>query len=283
MVSYTQYKRGISDGTDDLNGFSPSVWADAQVELNLAEGTGFHFFDDFLEGTITAEGHPEWIITNATAGTAAEILGIGGVILLDSASGTADQGIQIQAHRSGITTALHFIPTANTKMYFECRCAVGDTPAGVQFFAGLSEIDTTLFATGANSSANHIGFEANALTQAGTVGTAGNLNFYGEKAGARNTAAADVGLDVHTMVDGGTGGATVFADGTTWMKLGFIVDGTTDITVFVNGQKTGDVIATANVPILGMVPSFVCQSEGVSSADPTMQIDWVRVFQTRPR
>lgn len=284
MVSYSQYKRGLKDGTDDLNGFSPSIWADAQVELQLAEGTGFIFFDDFTTGTLTAEGGDhEWVITQQTAGTVVEIAGVGGILLIDSASGTADQGIEAQAYRSGVTTALHFIPTADTKMYFEVRLAIGDTPVGAQLFAGLSEIDTSMFASGANTSSNHLGFEMNALTQAGTAGTAGKANFYGEKADARNTAAAEVGLDVHEFTDAGTGGATVFADGAAWVKLGFIVDGVTDVRLFVNGQSTGDVIPTANVPILGLVPTLCLLSEGVSSADPTMQIDWIRVFQTRPR
>lgn len=277
MVAYTQYKRGLLDGTDNTNGFSPSIWADANVELKLSEGLGIEMFDDFHHGTETGAGQPEWVIANATSGTAANILGIGGIVAVDAGSATDDQGVdQFQNYRT--TTNLPWVCTAETKLYYECLCAIGDTPELCQFFAGLGSINTAMWTSGANNSTDHIGFEMNALTQAGTVGTAGNLNFYGEKGGTRNTAIEGVGLDVFDVTDAGTAGATIFADGAAWMKIGFIVNGVTDITVFVNGERTGDVIPTANIPTVGLVPSFSLMAEG---SDAILQIDWVRVFQDR--
>jgi hypothetical protein len=284
MPTYTRYRKGSAPGTaiasgDTDLGPSPNLWRDIPDYWWTTPEKGIGFFDDFIQGTTTAEGGDhEWVIAAAVAGTAADITSTAGIVALDSASSTADQGItQFQAYRG--TTTIPFKPAATQKIIFETRLAIGDGAVSyTQMFAGLSEIDTTIFATGANTSTNHLGFEMNALTQAGTVGTAGYANFYGEKAGTRNTAAANVGLDVHLFTDAGTGGAAEFTTG--WVKLGFIVDGITNCKVYVNGIYTGDIIPTANVPIVGMVPSFACLSEG--TADPIMQIDWVRVFLTRP-
>lgn len=275
MPTFTEYKKGSADGgtADTDTRFSPSIWGNAPDLQGVHDGGAYLFYDDFLSGFITTHN---WIETSATTGTIATIIGEGGILLFDAAASTADQGQQAQGAMSTVSGS--FLPKAGTKIWFECRLAIGDTPSN-QFFCGLATQDTTVFATGANSTADHIGFEMNALTIAGTVGTAGTANFYGEKAGTRNTASANVGLDVHAFTDGGTGGATLFTTSGAFVKLGFIVDGVTDCTVYVNGQKTGDVITTDNIPVLGLVPTLLIQSEGTT--DPTMQVDWLKVLQTR--
>ena len=60
-----------------------------------------------------------------------------------------------------------------------------------------------------------------------------------------------------------------------YVKLGFVVDGLTKITPFVNGvAKTA---ITTNIPIVGMTPSFVCHSSGTT--DPIVHVDWVACYQ----
>jgi hypothetical protein len=249
---------------DLSTGPSPIIWDSCPWESIVAGRVdGFVFFDDFITLLTTVD----WTITQATAGTAAPSDAVGGVALLDCNSTTADQGIQMQ----GISEA--FQPLAGVTIFFECRLKVTDTIAGAQFFAGLAQEDTTVFAAGANTTDNHIGFEMNALTQAGTVGTAGTANFYGEKATARNTAAADAGLDVHLFVED------------TYVKLGFVIDGITEARVYVDGADTMDRIVTANIPTAAagiMTPTFVCQNED-GATDPIVSLDWVRVAQLGPR
>ena len=106
-----------------------------------------------------------------------------------------------------------------------------------------------MFASAANSSANHVGFEAINTTA---------LAIHSEKAGSRSSTSA-----VHTVVDD------------TYVKVGFVIDGVSKITPYVNGvAKTA---ITTNIPIVEMTPSFVCHSSGTT--DPIMHIDWVACYQ----
>lgn len=246
-------------GESSGRGFSPAIWGPLD-QLSIRYGTeGFDWSDQFLHyvagGMYTA--------TAAVTGTAALLAGDeGGFLDLDSGSTTTDQGVQIQS----LATIVK--PIAGRTIAFEMRAALRDQGAaatpqlGTLFFAGLSEMDTTFFAAGANSSANHVGFEMNALTQAGTGGTAGSVNFYGEKAGVRNTAAADVGLNVQALT------------ANTFVKYGFVIDGVTNTKVFINGVYTADVIPTANVPIVAMALTVCCLTEVTNR--PLLRVDWIR-------
>lgn len=234
-------------------GLSQKLWADVDITTLVNNpAAGIFFLDDFVDTSISATaGAARWKSTQATAGTAVPLAGTGGLLELDSGSTTADQGIQVQLGGSS------FIASANTKLYFETRVKVIDTIDKCQFFAGLSEVDTSLFASGENSSANHIGFEMGATTLA-AVG--GKLQFYGEKAGTRGTVAS-----VKTLAED------------TWTTIGFRVNGVTSIDIFVDGEDFGTQLLTANIPIVNMTPSLLCQSEGTN--DPIVTSDWVACAQ----
>ncbi len=242
---YLKPQRGVGK---ELRGLSPNIFAQAAL-AELAVGgvsEGFGFIDDFLAFD---DASTRWLLTQASAGTAAcDVAAKGGVLLLDSASSTNNQGAQIQM--GGAVAAASFIPNANAKIYYEARIKLADIGSTtVQAFAGLSEIDSTLFASAANSSANHVGFEVINTTAMG---------IHSEKAGSRSSTAA-----VHTVVDD------------TYVKVGFVIDGLTKITPYVNGvAKTA---ITTNIPIVEMTPSFVCHSSGTT--DPIMHIDWVACYQ----
>ena len=190
----------------------------------------------------------DYVLTQATAGTGAISTAASGVLELDCNSTTQGQGVQIQRVKSA------FLPAANKHIWFECKLKVVDTYDKVQLFAGLSEIDTSLIASGANSSANHIGWE---IATAG----AGALTFAGEKAGARGTATS-----------------TSIAEDT-YIRLGFHVNGVTSIQQYINGVATGSEIATANIPVVALYPSFVCQTDDTN--DPILHLQSYRVFQLR--
>ena len=150
----------------------------------------------------------------------------------------------------GAVAASSFIASANSKIYYEARVKIADIGSTTcQMFAGLSSIDTSILASAANTSINHIGFEAINTTAMG---------FHSEKADTRASSAA-----VHTVVDDG------------YVKLGFIVDGLTKVTPYVNGVAKDAV--TTQLPIVGMTPSFVCHSSGTT--DPIVHVDWVACYQ----
>ena len=231
-----------------LRGLSANIWSQAPlVQINSgAIDEGFGIIDDFLAFD---DASTRWLLTQATAGTAAcDVAAKGGVLLLDSASSTHNQGAQIQM--GGAAAASSFIPNANAKIYYEARIKLADIGSTtVQAFAGLSEIDATLFASAANSSANHVGFEAINSTAMG---------IHSEKAGSRSSTAS-----VHTVVDDA------------YVKVGFVIDGLTKITPYVNGVAKDAI--TTNIPIVELTPSFVCHSSGTT--DPIMHIDWVACYQ----
>ena len=230
-------RRGLSE-----NVFSQSK--NDEIE-NGGLDQGFGLTDEFL----TFDDENKWVLTQATAGTVAlDAAAKGGVLLLDCNSTTNNQGVQIQL--GGAAGAASFIASAASKIYFEARVKIADIGSTTcQMFVGLAVVDTSVFASAANSTANHIGFEAINTTAMG---------IHSEKAGSRSSTAS-----VHTVVDDD------------YVKLGFVVDGLTKITPYVNG--VAQTAITTNIPIVAMTPSFVCHSSGTT--DPILHVDWVACYQ----
>ena len=229
-------------------GLSPTLWNQAPLAQVSSGGLdqGFGFIDDFLAFD---DASARWLLTQASAGTVAmDVAAQGGVLLMDSNSTTNNQGVQIQM--GGAIAASSFIASAASKIYYEARVKIADIGSTTcQMFAGLAEVDASVFASAANSTANHIGFEAINTTAMG---------IHSEKATSRSSTAA-----VHTVVDDD------------YVKLGFVVDGLTKITPFVNG--VAQTAITSDIPILGMTPTFVCHSSGTT--DPILHVDWVACYQ----
>ena len=250
------YNKGVHNFYDDqINStFKTGVWADCPLLAALIDPTvGYVFFEDFMNWkgvAVATTAMAGWTLTQANSGAATTSdTEQGGILLLDSASDTEAYGAQIQ-YTEG---TLPFIPVAGQDIWFECRLAV-DEFDDCEFFAGLSEVDTSIIAGSDMTSANHIGFEC--ITDDGV------LLFGAEKAGAEATPVAS-----NTLAED------------TYVRLGFKVNGVTDVTHYVNGVAIGTSILTANIPIVGLTPSFVCQSGGAQ--DPIIPLDWVKVFQVR--
>lgn len=232
--------RGLIVTEDDL-------WGDCPLLNWLLDPTIGTYLAETWQSYNAAATDGDYVLTQATQGTAAIDTAETGVLLLDSNSSTSTQGANLQRAKSA------FIPAAGTTIWAEFEFKIVDTFDKVELFAGLSELDTSIIGSSANSSANHIGWEC--------VTDDGVLIFAGEKASNRETSAA----------------ATIAE--ATYIKLGLKVNGVTSIDQYVNGTLTGTQLTAAAVPIVALYPSFVCQSAGTN--DPIMHLRGYRVFQTR--
>lgn len=231
-------------GQRDGSGLSSDLWRDCpRDEIMHDPGVGYYFRDNFTDlptGRYTA--------TAATSGTFALDDAARGVALADSGAAVDNQGINVQKAVGGVGEL--FIPKARCRIWAEAYLKLVTISTGPQFFVGLHEIDTTIIAAGAMSGSNYIGYQS--------VTDDGVLLFASNKAGT-----------------GTTKSATTAADGT-YLKLGFKVTDLTKIEYFINGVKQGETIATANIPIVAMTPSLVCQSAG--TVRPVAHIDWWEFF-----
>lgn len=232
---------------DLSSGYSANLWKTCPLlEYMFDPMIGF-MIDERWHSYNAAATTGDYVLTQATTGTGAISTAAPGVLELDSNSTTSTQGATLQ-HNKAV-----FLPAAGKHIWAEFKIKIVDTFDKVELFAGLSELDTTLIASSLNSSANHIGWEC--------VSDDGVLVFAGEKAGTRGTSSA----------------ATIAED--TYIKLGFYVNGVTSVTQYINGVETGTALATANIPVVALYPSFVCQSAGTN--DPIMHIQGFRIFQLR--
>lgn len=224
-----------------------ALWGNCPV-LNwlINPSVGVHLVEDWQSYNAAATDG-DYVLTQATTGTGAISTAAAGVLELDSNSSTSAQGATLQRAKSP------FVPTAGKGLWFEAKVKVVDTFDKVELFVGLSELDTSLIAASANSSANHIGWEV--------VSDDGLLIFAGEKASARAT----------------TTGVQLAED--TYVTLGFYADGVSTIQPYVNGVAVGTALVTASIPVVALYPSFVCQSAGTN--DPILHIAGYRVFQER--
>ncbi len=151
-----------------------------------------------------------------------------------------------------------FIPAANKSIWAEFNVSLTATTPPVtkaQLYVGLAAIDTTIIASGSQSTQNRIGWQ---------IETAGLLvtTFTCDKAGTATTK---------------TGPTLVAATG---IRLGFVYDGVADtVQQYVNGVASGTAVTTTNIAKLAMYPSFVCQSDGTD--EPILNVSGYRIFQLR--
>lgn len=230
------------------SGFPSGVWANCPLaEYQHDPSIGVLLQEDFTSYNAAATTG-DYVLTQATTGTGAISTAAPGVLELDSGSTTATQGANLQRVKSV------FLPASGKDLWFETSVKVVDTFDKAELFIGLSDVETAIIASSANASDNHIGWQC--------VTDDGVLLYTSEKAGTGTTSAA----------------ATIAED--TYIKLGFYYDGTADtVQQYVNGVATGTAHATANIPKVALVPSFVCQSGGTN--DPILHIKGYRVFQLR--
>lgn len=250
-------------GENDTLGPSANIWHHT-VPLIAAHQRGeygavyAYQHDDFSK----ALDDEEYVVTQAGAGTFLRVTPTNAatsrnVARIDVASTTENQGINVQYGLASAAAIPAFIPLAGHTIFFECMLRFNEslTTSPPDFFVGLSEADTTIIASGANSSANHVGFEI--------IDEDGTLDFVSEKASSR-----DKDDTVTTVVED------------TFYKLGFIIHGVTKIEKFIDGVVDPTVMTDTNdLPIVAMAPSFVAQASGTASAQPEVDIDWWQCLQ----
>lgn len=190
----------------------------------------------------------DYILTQATAGSAAISTTYPGTLAIDAGAATAAQGANVQRAKSA------FIPASGKSIWAEFNVRMTTTVVA-ELFIGLAALDTTIIAGSAMTTNNRIGWTS--------VTDNGVLLFDADKAGTALTAIA---------------AATVSTSA--WVRLGFVYDGDADtVQQYVNGVATGAVVPTANIPKVAVFPSFVCQGGG--TGQPVLNVGGYRIFQLR--
>jgi len=228
------------------------LWGNCPLVNGLLRPGYAVLYDEPFECYNAAATTGDWVLTQATAGTAAISTTTPGALTLDTGDSTIHHGVNLQRLKAA------FIPAANKSLWFEATVVLG-TALDAEIFIGLSGSNTAIISAGSlvTAAKNLIGFSS-------TTGDAVML-FNSVKAGVANTPPA----------------SPVTLSLTVAHRLGFFYDGLADtVQAFVDGVAVGAAIATANVPKVAMYPSFVCQNQaGVD--EPTMTISALRVFQLR--
>ena len=219
--------------------FSPRLLKDFPLEAFESMDHGYGWKTDFL--TLPTG---EWTVTQATAGTFALGDAARGVALLDCDSSTVAQGANVQL---GGTAGETILPAAGKIIIVSARLKFVDTASGPEFFFGLHETDTSIIAASALSGSNYVGFSS--ITDDKVLLACG-----------AKAAAADTNT-----------GTTMVED--TYALLEMKIIGVTKVEFFVDGVYLGSAsdLATANIPIVEIRPSFVCQSDG--AVDTIVHID----------
>jgi len=225
-----------------------SVWRTCPLLEYLFDPSIGFLLDERFDNYDAEATVGDYVLTQATAGSAAISTTAPGTLSIDSGSTTSPQGANVQRIKSA------FVPAAGKHIWAEFNVSfTGVANLNVETAIGLFEIDTTVIASSAVSTANGIGWTS--------VTDDGVLLFDTEKATASATRAAT------TIVSA------------VKVRLGFFVNGVTSITQYINGVATGTDTATANIPIVALYPTFVCQSGGTDQ--PVLHVHGYRVFQLR--
>lgn len=194
----------------------------------------------------------DWTLTAATSGTAASATTAPGALLIDAGAATSGQGVNLQALKVPV------IPATNKSIWWESDFSITAASPPVtrlQLYVGLAASDTTIIASGAQTTNNRFGVQI--LTGALLVS-----QFTSDKAGTATTKTGP------TLVDA------------TRIRVGGFYDGAADtFQPFVNGAASGAAFATANIAKLVMYPSIVVQADGTDR--PTMLLRSFRVYQLR--
>jgi len=245
------YTKPMAKSASLRRGLSPTIWSQVPLtEINNGGLTeGFGFVDDFLYHVEQGQ----WDSTAASTGTVTMDSVKGGVLLIDSAAGGDNQGIQIQY--GGTAGAGSFQASATSKIYLEARYKIvdcgGTTPDDINIAVGLATVDTTILASGAHNVADAV------LIQ--HIDDSTNYQL----AGVAGSATAVLSGTIGSIVDG------------TYIKVGFFIDGVSSVTPYINGvAKTA---ITSGIPTGVMAPAVV--AHGTSAVDPIVHLDWLACYQ----
>ncbi len=245
---HTNQKYGVASNYDPVANptFTRNHWRTCPMLEALHDPFQINAFDEQHTSYNATATTGDYLLTQATAGTAAMSTTVSCALTLNAGSTTNTQGPNVQRLKSG------FVMVAGKDLWFECRFQVTSTTLKFMSFYGLAESNTAIIASSALASINNIGWSS--------VTGDGVLLFGATKASTATTQASV------TLVSG------------TVVQLGFFYDGTADtVQQYVNGVATGTPIATANIPKVIVYPSMVVQSAGTDQ--PTLTSLGFRVAQ----
>ena len=239
-------------GDNTHNAPSPALWGSFLVEDAQSRGRLCIISEDHFVDLPTGKY------------TATQAGGVGTFALIDFAYGVAvaaaghtDDGDGINIQQGG-TAGEWVLPAAGVTVALEARLKF--VTAHPDFFLGVSITDTTIIAASAMTPANYLGF----------ISLTGDsiIKFAGSKAAAATSVQSNSGTALTTA---------------TFYKLGFKVEldgnGAGAAYQYVNGVKDRTyTIVNANVPIVEMRPSLVCQSCG--TGEPAVYVDRIRTGVT---
>ncbi len=253
MGTRSRYDGRIQNLYDDEYhaAFQSGVWSNCPIrEIRSDPSLGIiveEHFDNWWGATPSSTTMAGYTASNATSGSVSITSAAHGICALNAAAVTAARGVQIQKI---IPT---FMCAVDKPLWFECKFRVNALAA--EMFAGLALLDTTIISGSGNSSTDHIGWQC--------VTDDGVMLFSAEKAGTGDTEAS----------------TTLVAN--TDIRLGFRVlnasSSTLKIEHWVNDTKQSTTHTNANVSVLMLSPSFVCQAGGTGT--PVMRLDYYRAVQ----
>lgn len=246
-------------GTASGKGPSPKLWSGCPLLPIMLDPTkGFYYFNDFM-GEIDATTGDGWTINAQDSGTISGVADLeGGALFIDSAGhASAHDGVNAQLKNCSVK------PQAGVKIYFEARVKMLNTGLD-EYFIGLADTCTDIIEQTnglLDDTVDKVGF----FRDHGASPADDKLSFV-----TARTDAEDETADIATVADD------------TWVKLGFIIDGLSSITFFVDGEIVGVCGTPANIPNAAIDLSFVSQTDQ-SDTDAELTIDWVRLAQVGGR
>lgn len=240
----------LPNGANLHRGLSANLWTGKSLAVleKRNPSYGWGDYDDFMP---FVPSFYEVAQTDSSNGTNAAKEQAGGWILLSGTTTTAE-GVQVQRGTVVTTTTsgASYAVTSARKTYYEALIEL--TTLGGNAFVGFGTVDD------------------NVLETDGTVTATGSNNAIGIYL---------VNADVRLVSKNGTSftattGLAALASGII-TKVGFLVDGVTSITPYVNGiaLPSKKITTAASIPAGDlMAPTLTCT--GVTSVATTMGVDW---------
>lgn len=226
----------------------------------------FGIFEDFLsvedvaaDGSVAA-GKSVWEFLEQSTGTIAQADEVGGAIVLTTGPVNEDSAQIILGSEVGGSA---FKPAAGKHIWFEVRAKVGKLVTGTTFnyFIGLVEPDATIILTNAGAIPTDdeiIGF----IARDGDT----NWSFMGAKSDTQDINALGAGAVVDNS----------------YHYFGFYVNGVTDVTCYYDRAViSAGALATANIPILGVMPAFAVKTGEAAGTADNITIDYIMCVQLR--
>jgi len=254
---------GYIDGRRARVGGVP-IWGPVPSVLIPGTMEAYGIFDDFLSSEDLAAnnsmptGQATWEYLIATAGNIDQADEVGGAVTLLSPAADNQGGQIIMGSLAGGGA---FFLAAGKHLWFEARAKVTiNTATQFNHYIGLiNPVNADILANDGAALPNNdmLGF----VVRDGES----NWSFVGDKAGAE---------DMNDL------GAGCVVDGS-YHYFGFYVNGVTDVTVYYDRAViAAGAIATANIPVVGLMPAFAEKSGNAAGLD-ALTIDYIMCVQLR--